>query len=64
MDKEVFIRARKVDYDLVETVAKEAAAEFEKNSGYAVEAEIDTDGPLESERYLFISIILKIVLEE
>ena len=39
MEKELFIRARKVDADLVQKAAKEAADEFEKNAGFAVETE-------------------------
>jgi phenylalanyl-tRNA synthetase beta subunit len=50
MDKELFIRCRKVDSELVEKAAKEAATEFEKNAGYAVETEIDTDSPLGADR--------------
>ena len=51
MGKELFIRARKTDVELVEKAAKDAAAEFEKNSGFAVETEIDTDSPLGADRY-------------
>jgi ATP synthase (E/31 kDa) subunit len=50
MEKELFIRARKVDVDLVERAAAEAAAEFEKAAGFAVETEIDTESPLGAER--------------
>jgi hypothetical protein len=50
MDKELFIRARKADTELVEKAAKEAAAEFEKNAGYIVEIEIDKDLPLGDDR--------------
>ena len=50
MDKELFIRARKVDAELVGKAAKEAIAEFEKTAGYAVETEIDTDSPLDADR--------------
>src|ERR1700686_2845209 len=50
MDRELFIRARKQDVELVEKAAKEAPEEFEKNAGYAVETEIDTDSPLGADR--------------
>ena len=50
MDTEIFIRARKADYKLVEKAAKDAAAEFKKNAGYTVMTQIDTDSPLPSER--------------
>lgn len=50
MEKAVFIRARKVDNELVEKAAKEAAAEFEKAAGFTVETEIDGDNPLGAER--------------
>ena len=52
MEKELFIRARKVDADLVQKAAKEAADEFEKNAGFAVETEIDTERPLGADRYV------------
>ena len=51
MEREVFIRARKADNELVEKAAKVAAAEFKKNAGFTVETEIDTDNPLGAERY-------------
>ena len=51
MEKELFIRARKVDVEVVEQAAKEAAAEFKKNAGFAVETEIDMDSPLGVDRY-------------
>jgi hypothetical protein len=51
MEKELFIRARKTDVELVEKAAKDAAAEFEKNAGFPVETEIDTDSPLGADRY-------------
>jgi ATP synthase (E/31 kDa) subunit len=51
MEKELFIRARKVDAEIVEKAAKEASAEFEKAAGFAVETEIDADRPLGAERY-------------
>jgi hypothetical protein len=50
MEKAVFIRARKVDNELVEKAAKEASTEFEKNAGFLVEVEIDYDNPLGAER--------------
>lgn len=53
MEKELFIRARKADGEIVEKAAKEAAAEFEKAAGFVVETEIDTDRPLGGERYPF-----------
>jgi len=53
MDSELFIRCRKVDTDVVEKAAKEAAAEFEKQAGFAVETEIDSDSPLPAERFPF-----------
>jgi len=40
MEREVFIRARKADNELVEKAAKVAAAEFKKNAGFTVETEI------------------------
>jgi hypothetical protein len=52
MDKELFIRAREADFDLVETASKEAAAEFEKTAGYSIETEVDKDSPLGSDRYI------------
>ena len=51
MEKELFIRARQVDFEVVEQAAKEAAAEFEKNAGFAVETGIDTDSPLGADRH-------------
>lgn len=51
MEKELFIRARKTDVELVEKAAKDAAAEFKKNAGFPVETEIDTDRPLGADRY-------------
>jgi len=51
MDRELFIRCRKEDTELVEKAAKEAAETFEKEAGFAVETEIDSDSPLPSERY-------------
>ena len=50
MDKELFIQARKADIELVKDAAKEAAEEFEKNAGYALEIEVDTECQLPSER--------------
>lgn len=50
MDKELFIQCRKADVEIVQEAVKEAAAEFEKNAGYSVETEIDTDSPLPAER--------------
>lgn len=52
MEKELFIRARKVDAEIVEKAAKEAATEFEKTAGFNVETEIDADRPLGADRYL------------
>jgi V-type H+-transporting ATPase subunit E len=52
MDKELFIRAREADFDLVETASKEAAAEFEKTAGYSIETEVDKDSPLGTDRYI------------
>lgn len=51
MDSELFIRCRKADTDVVEKAAKEAAAEFEKQAGFAVETEIDSDIPLPADRF-------------
>jgi hypothetical protein len=51
MEKELFIRARKTDVELVEKAANDAAAEFEKTAGLSVETEIDTDRPLGEDRY-------------
>lgn len=50
MDKELFIQTRKADIDMVKDAAKEAAEEFEKNAGYTVEIEVDTESQLPSER--------------
>jgi hypothetical protein len=50
MEKAVFIRARKVDNELVDKASKEAAVEFEKTAGFPVETEIDSDNPLGAER--------------
>lgn len=63
MDKAMFIKCRSVDVDLVETAAKEAATEFEKNAGYPVETEIDLDSPLDSTRYVLTSASLTAVPE-
>ena len=49
MDKEVFIQARKADIEMVKDAAKEASEEFEKNAGYVVETEIDTDSQMYSD---------------
>jgi len=49
MDRELFIRCRKADTELVEKAAKEASSEFEKSAGYVVETEIDADSPLPAE---------------
>jgi V-type H+-transporting ATPase subunit E len=51
MEKELFIRARKSDAEIVDRAAKAAAKEFEKASGISVETEVDTDRPLGAERY-------------
>ena len=51
MDKQIFVRARRADFDLVEKAGKAAAQEFEKKAGYPIEVDIDTDGPLDSERF-------------
>jgi len=51
MDKELFIQAREADIDIVKEAAKEASEEFEKNAGYAVEIEVDTESELPAERY-------------
>lgn len=50
MDKELFIQARKADIESVKEAAKEASDEFERNAGYAVEIEVDTESQLPSER--------------
>jgi V-type H+-transporting ATPase subunit E len=55
MEKELFIRARKGDAQVVETAAKEAAKEFEKNAGFAIETEVDADRPLGAERYEYFA---------
>ena len=54
MEKELFIRARTADAEIVERAAKAAASEFEKNAGYIVETEVDLDRPLGAERYACI----------
>jgi V-type H+-transporting ATPase subunit E len=55
MDKELFIRARGQDTQLVTKAAKEAAQEFQKNAGFAVETDIDRDSPLPPDRFhLFV----------
>jgi V-type H+-transporting ATPase subunit E len=51
MEKELFIRARKADAEIVDRAAKAAAKEFERASGIAVETEVDADRPLGAERY-------------
>jgi hypothetical protein len=51
MDRNIFIRAREQDYGLAEKAAKEAAVEFEKNTGFSVTTEIDNDSPLGADRY-------------
>ena len=51
MDKELFIQARKADIDIVKEAAREASEEFEKNAGYAVETEVDTESEFPAERY-------------
>jgi len=51
MEKELFIRARKVDTEIVDKAANAAAKEFEKASGITVETEVDADRPLGAERY-------------
>lgn len=50
MDKEIFIQARKADIEMVNAAVKGASEEFERNAGYAVETEIDTDSQQPSER--------------
>jgi hypothetical protein len=55
MEKELFIRARKADAEIVDRAAKAAAKEFEKASGIAVETEVDADRPLGAERYKSLS---------
>jgi hypothetical protein len=57
MDKELFIRARKSDVELIEKAAKEAATEFEKTSGFKVEIEVETDNPLDADRSYPYSIV-------
>jgi hypothetical protein len=64
MEKELFIRARKTDVELVEKAAKDAAVEFEKNAGFAVETEIDADSPLGEDRYSQRVIEVTLVLVE
>jgi V-type H+-transporting ATPase subunit E len=60
MDREVFVRARKADGELVERAMKEANEEFEKEAGYKCDVELDTDSPLPAERYEhpFLSVFL------
>jgi V-type H+-transporting ATPase subunit E len=55
MEKELFIRARQADAEIVDRAAKAAAKEFEKASGIAVETEVDADRPLGAERYEYLS---------
>jgi hypothetical protein len=50
MDKEVFIQAREADVEIVKKAVKQAEAEFEKNAGYTLETEIDTERSLPAER--------------
>jgi hypothetical protein len=52
MEKDLIIRARKADVEIVEKAAKDAAAEFEKAAGFSVETEVDLDGPLSAQRYV------------
>lgn len=58
MDKELFIQARKEDIDIVKEAAKEASEEFEKNAGYAVEIEVDTESELPAERYFVVCLAM------
>ena len=55
MERELFIRARKADTEIVDRAAKAAAKEFEKASGVTVETEVDADRPLGAERYECLS---------
>jgi V-type H+-transporting ATPase subunit E len=55
MERELFIRARKADTEIVDRAAKAAAKEFEKASGVTVETEVDADRPLGAERYKALS---------
>jgi len=55
MDKQVFVRARRADFELVEKAAKAAAQEFEEKAGYPVVVDIDTDGPLDPGRFTLYS---------
>jgi len=50
MDKELFIQCHKEDIDLIKEAVKEAEEEFEKNAGYSIETEIDTERSLPAER--------------
>jgi hypothetical protein len=50
MDKEVFIQAREADVEIVKKAVKQAEEEFEKNAGYTLETEIDTERSLPAER--------------
>jgi len=50
MDKELLIRARQADENLVMKVGNDAADEFEKNAGFAIEIGIDDESPLPPDR--------------
>ena len=52
IDKEIFIRAREEDIELIEAAAEIAAAEFEQTAGFHVETEIDYDNCLGSHGFV------------
>jgi hypothetical protein len=62
MDKQVFVRARRADFELVEKAAKAAAQEFEEKAGYPVVVDIDTDGPLDPGRFTLYSSFLMLIV--
>jgi len=54
MDRELFIRCRKADTEVVQKAAVEAAEIFENEAGFPVETEVDADSPLPAERFIHL----------
>jgi len=54
MDRELFIRCRKADTEVVQKAAVEAAKIFENEAGFPVETEVDADSPLPAERFIHL----------
>ena len=63
MDKQIYVRARRADFDLVEKAGKAAAQEFEEKAGYPIAVDVDIDGPLDSGGFTLYSSRLMLVLE-